>query len=575
MSITATVTLAVAVDAAPVAIEWDGDAPDEVRARVLAALPDEIRPETRFAAERQARRAREAVRNALNSDAYFAPFLTLRVGEELTPQVLVEPGPRFSIADLSINWLGEDRPDDPALLGGLALKSGDVAIPADVIAAETELVTTLQEDGRPFARAGERQVLGDREAATIDVIYSLDAGPRVTLGNIRYAGAPSLKRSYLSRLETTSPGVIYDPEAMERFESRLQDTRLFDRATVTLTPEPVGTTPEGMPVHDIVVQLDERDRYTVEAGVQYATNEGVGVTGELIRRNLTGRGDLLTTRANLLDRQQAIRVEWRRPHEFGFGSGLVTNARLINERNDAFDRQEAALGLARETVRSDHVAFTVGGEAAAIRETDPLGERDLGLVNLLADLRLDYADDPLNPTRGWRSEARTEPSVAFGGSDTQFIRTTGQLRGYLPVGEGARAVLAGRFRFGTISGAATDDVPLSRRFFAGGGGSVRGYDFQGIGPTLNGEPVGGRSLVELSVEARVKVRDKWSVVGFVDAGDIGRADIPELNDLRAGAGLGLRYDTIAGPLRVDIAAPLDRQQGDEPVHIYISLGQAF
>ena len=226
-------------------------------------------------------------------------------------------------------------------------------------------------------------------------------------------------------------------------------------------------------------------------------------------------------------------------------------------------------------MRSDHVAFTVGGEAAAIRETDPLGERDLGLVNLLADLRLDYADDPLNPTRGWRSEARTEPSVAFGGSDTQFIRTTGQLRGYLPVGEGARAVLAGRFRFGTISGAATDDVPLSRRFFAGGGGSVRGYDFQGIGPTLNGEPVGGRSLVELSVEARVKVRDKWSVVGFVDAGDIGRADIPELNDLRAGAGLGLRYDTIAGPLRVDVAVPLDRQQGDEPVHIYISLGQAF
>ena len=137
-------------------------------------------------------------------------------------------------------------------------------------------------------------------------------------------------------------------------------------------------------------------------------------------------------------------------------------------------------------------------------------------------------------------------------------------------------MLAGRLKVGSIIGGAIPDVPASRRFYAGGGGSVRGYTYQGVGPHLaDNTPQGGLALVEASAELRQKIGQHWGVVGFVDAGSIGSDQAPNGKNLSLGAGIGVRYDLGFGPIRVDFALPLNRRSNDPAFQIYLSIGQSF
>jgi translocation and assembly module TamA len=140
-------------------------------------------------------------------------------------------------------------------------------------------------------------------------------------------------------------------------------------------------------------------------------------------------------------------------------------------------------------------------------------------------------------------------------------------------------VLAGRVRAATIQGAAAEDIAPSRRLYGGGGASVRGYGFQGVGPRdMLGNPTGGGSLVEFALEARIEtplLGGAIEVVPFIDAGSVGRGSTPDFAEIRFGAGVGLRYKTSFGPIRIDVAAPLNPTEFDSPVVVYVSLGQAF
>lgn len=200
----------------------------------------------------------------------------------------------------------------------------------------------------------------------------------------------------------------------------------------------------------------------------------------------------------------------------------------------------------------------------------------LYIPTLLAGFALDRSNDPLNPVRGFRIDAHLEPTYIFGDRNLAYLKGVAQASVYLPLDPGADTVVAGRFRVGTILGGSIPDVPADRRFYAGGGGSVRGYGYQDVGPRLaDNTPEGGLSLAEASFEVRRRVIGKWSGVAFVDAGAVGPGPSPSFTGFGLGAGLGVRYDLGFAPLRIDIGTPLRKQQGDSPVQIYISLGQAF
>jgi translocation and assembly module TamA len=207
----------------------------------------------------------------------------------------------------------------------------------------------------------------------------------------------------------------------------------------------------------------------------------------------------------------------------------------------------------------------------------PVGvDLKLFIATLLGELTLDHSNDPLDPIRGWKMDTRVEPTFITGDRKLVYLKTQSQVSGYLPFDADGDTVLAARAKVGSILGGSIPDVPADRRFFAGGGGSVRGFGYQEVGPRLSEEiPEGGLSLLEASLELRRKINQQWGVVAFVDAGSVGSSPTPGFQEVGVGAGLGVRYNLGFGPLRLDIATPLNPRQGDGPVQVYISIGQSF
>ena len=189
---------------------------------------------------------------------------------------------------------------------------------------------------------------------------------------------------------------------------------------------------------------------------------------------------------------------------------------------------------------------------------------------------MDRSNDPLDPTRGWRVSVSAQPTAVSGEDTVVFLRAESQASAYLPFGPEDRTVLAGRLRLGSIIGGDELTVPSDRLFFSGGGGSVRGYEYQGINPRLpNNTPRGGLSLFEASLEVRRDLGRNFGAVAFVDAGSVGFAETPSFDRIRYGAGVGVRYKLPFGPIRADIAVPLDKREGDADFQVYVSIGQAF
>lgn len=569
--------------AAPVRVDFTGDyVTEDLRESVREALPDESQPQTILEARRQGRRAVSAARKELNSLGHFDPRIDLGIEGTEPPaaRLRIDPGPAFAIGQVEVSFTGDlPRETEQELIrSDLPVEQGRIARPQQIISAERWITTQLRQAGYPYANIEERRTIGDREAETISVSYVVSAGPRVRFGQTLFPEDDELKtkESYLVRLIPYEAGDLYDPDQLGKLNSRLAETRLFRVARASLAEEASGTTDTGDEVHNVELSLIERPRHTVALGASYSTNEGAGLNAEITRRNLTRRGDQLTADFTVAELEQSLDLTWRRPNEFGYGRGLVLSTGVSQEQTDAYDRQAITLGAGFEVVKGPDFTYTYGTNVEIVREEDEYGERDLQILSVYGSARLDKTDSILDPRKGWRANARVEPSYTLGDASDTFVRSSAQLSAYLPVDDDQRLVLAGRAKIGAVVGAGAADLPVDTRFYSGGGGSVRGYAYQAIGPrSEDGTPLGGKSVVEGAFEARYRLRPKIGVVAFVDAGSVSSDEFSDFNDARYGAGIGVRYTTPAGPIRLDVAAPLNPTDFDDPVQVYISIGQAF
>ena len=369
---------------------------------------------------------------------------------------------------------------------------------------------------------------------------------------------------------------------------------MYDQVAVTLAPD--APTADG-PRPVIVTLADRKPRTlelsagiatvgTVETSAGVATVGGSGVEARWIHYNRLGRADSLILAARLYDIQQKLDLEldlpdWRRPDQtLKIGGGLLA------DRTAAYDDAGGGVRLVIERHFTKTTFVTVGGylDYTAIQEktavnplATPVGEKlKLFIATGLAAFTLDRSNDPLDPTRGWRLDMRAEPTWITGGRSLTYLKTHAQASGYLPLDSGAATVLAARLKLGSILGGEIPAVPADRRFYAGGGGSVRGYSYQAVGPRLSDNtPEGGLSLVETSLEVRRRLNAQWGVVAFVDSGAVGAGATPDFHHFSTGVGVGVRYDLGFGPFRLDIATPLEPRKGDGRVQVYLSIGQSF
>jgi translocation and assembly module TamA len=313
--------------------------------------------------------------------------------------------------------------------------------------------------------------------------------------------------------------------------------------------------------------------------VRYQTDEGPGGDVAWEHRSLFGRGEQFRVQLDGSMIGAFLIANLRKPDVWIRDLALLSQGRLAYEDTDAYTSLSAAaqVGLERRFREGMTLAGGIAFRAARVEEANTDQEDTFGLFSLPVQFDWDRSDDRLDPTAGGRLNVANEPFVDVLGNDLLFNKSRLEYSHYFQVLEAPRVVLAGRTAIGTLFGASRADVPADLRFYAGGGGSVRGFAFQTAGELDDkNDPIGGRSLFEASGEVRVRVTEIIGVVAFIDAGAAFTSPYPDFDDeLRVGAGPGVRYFSPIGPLRLDVGFPVNPRDSDDAFQLYISIGQAF
>lgn len=524
----------------------------------------------------------ERLQTALRSEGYYAAEILLDIETDDRPAKVtlrITPGTRYSLGAYDIRYVESTPPVDNVQprLEAIDIQIGMPARAPAIVAAERRLITLLQERGHPFARVAERRTFVDREKTDMRVDLAVDAGPQATFGALSFTGQEGVDTDYLRRIAEWPEGSLFDRRVLRDVQRSLSATGLF--STVNAQTAAVPAADGSLPV---TVTLVEREHRSIGAGASFSTDVGPG--GELFweHRNLFGENEQLRVSATGSLIEQSGSVNFRKPAFLRPDQDLLADLTGGFEDNDAFERQfvEGLVGLERPFFENwrGSAGVSAGYEIIEDEGNAQTGERQFTLFGLPLTATRDTTDDPLDPASGTRLQFALTPTTGVGDETLLFLTAVAGGSAYYAVDEAERFVLAGRARVGSIVGADTETLPANRRFYAGGGGSIRGYEFQLVGPLDNDDdPLGGTSLVELGGEIRVRVTEEIGVVPFVDGGTVFDDPWPSGDEtLRWAAGLGVRYFTGFGPLRLDVAFPLNpRDDVDDAFQFYVSFGQAF
>ena len=528
------------------------------------------------------------VQRILASEGWYESRVATRIdrveGTEgkavLTAVIDVQPGKRYSLSGIVIN---ADPTVPPTLIrDNLALKVGEPIVADRVQGAEAQVALALPQNGYPFAEVGQRDILLD--PATADGVYTLPVtvGPRARYGGFATQGDLAFDAKHAEVLARFKRGELYDSREIDDMRQALVATGLFSAVSVEpqRTGEAVG---DGTEYVTLMVNQDAGPPRTIAGTAGYGTGEGFRLEASWTHRNLFPPEGALIVHGIAGTQEQGAGVTFRRSNAGMRDRTFELTAEALHSNYDAYSAYTGRLAarMSRDStpIWQKKMTWAVGVELLGTAEKDydfDLGRRDrrtFYIGGISGQLGLDLTDDLLNPTKGFRVMTLIQPEGSLDGGFNPYVRARIDASGYYPFGKSI--VLAGRVRFGTIQGAARGDIAPSRRLYAGGGGSVRGYGYQKLGPQdPDGDPLGGRSLSEAAGEVRYRFGN-FGVVGFVDVGQAYEGTMPRFSDLRFGAGIGGRYYTNFGPVRLDLATPVNRRKGDARFNVYVSIGQAF
>jgi translocation and assembly module TamA len=490
------------------------------------------------------------------------------------------PGNLYKLGTVTVDTLAVTPPD--LITKNLPLRTGDPIEAERIQGAEANVSLQLGQTGYPFARLGTRDILLDEANFTGDYTLPVDTGPRSSFGDITTTGRLAFGADHIRVLRRFKPGQLYDTRGVDDLRKALVATGLF--STVAVEPFDTGKdAPDGTRIVDIAVTQRVGKTRSIAATAGYSTGQGLRADATYTARNaFPPEGALIFTAVGGTQEQGAgvtfRRSNWRqrdRTLSFGLAAGrnnydafnavsLSLNGRVSYDSTPIWQKKFTYYyGFELTGTNEDVYDF-----AAAKRRR---GTYFIAALPVMG--QFDTSDDLLNPTKGYRVKLSLSPETSVRGTARPYLRALAEASTYYSVMDSL--VLAGRVRVGSIQNIARDDLAPSRRYYGGGGGSVRGYGYQRLGPfDPNGDPVGGRSLNEFALEARYRFGN-LGIVPFIDGGNSYESSMPKFNDLRFGAGIGGRFYTNFGPIRVDVATPLNRRKGDSRIALYISIGQAF
>jgi len=514
---------------------------------------------------------------ALRARGNYAAAVDVEIDESTSPFTVIydfNAGPVYDINKvvIEINPITEDPPDLPTPKK-LNLVRGKRASSVKVIEAEASLLQRVKDQGFANAKLGPRRVIVDHNTAEMDIVFSLDPGRKVLFGETKVIGNVEVEARFIRRLQEWKPGKLVTPELLQTTQLNLIETRLFNSVQIKLEGEPdeQGRTP-------VRIEVSEAKHRTIEAGVRFRTDEGIGGSVGWEHRNLLGTGEQLDVELDGSELGWRLTGQAREPDFLRRRQALVIGAEVAVENTDGFDSQSIGTSIGIERSVGDGMDLAAGVAFRALTVEQDGDEESFGLLSFPASYSWDHSNDLLDPSKGGRLTIQNEPFVDVFGNDVAFNRTSVAYTRYIRLKkQKPRLILAARSRAGFLFGAERDNVPADERFFAGGGGSVRGFGFQLAGELdEDDDPIGGRSLFEAAGEIRAQFNDTIGAAIFADSGAAFGSTIPDFEeDLRIGVGGGLRYFSPIGPIRLDVGFPLDRRDSDDAFQIYVSIGQAF
>jgi translocation and assembly module TamA len=545
-----------------------------------------------FALTERARQDAERFETALRSFGYYKATVTTTIGGHalddpalpgiidaapakppLEVAVSFDLGPRFKLGNVTIST--KVPPDLPA---HLELKSGQPAMASEVLAAQGRLLDALRTDGYPLAKVPTPAATLHPDQNLLDVDFHPDSGPQAEIGPISFSGLKDMHESFVRKRLLIHQGEKFSPQAIEKARQDLVSIGVF--SVVRVQPATALDSHGQLPIN---FDFTERPLHAVDVGVAYSTDLGINFNAAWHDRNLFGNGEQLNlTAGNQLGGDAVTRpgysagAQFLKPDFLMRDQTLEVDLNAVDQSLQAYD-QDALLekiALNRKLTPQWTASLGVSGEQESIVQEGVT--RTYNLVGIPASLKYDSTTSLLDPTKGIRATLSITPTDSLGSPNTTFL--IAQLSGstYFDIFDNGRSVLALRGLVGQVYGSGVFGLPPDQRFYAGGSATVRGYRYQTLGPQFrDGLPTGGTAISTGTVEWRQRILGSYGIVGFVDVGQVTSNGAPFTSNWHAGAGVGARYYTSIGPIRLDVAVPLNKLPGGDSLEIYIGIGQAF
>lgn len=526
--------------------------------RQLAVIPDQAgraRLESKLLLER------------LQAEGYYDAIV--RIEKRVDKQTfIVDSGEQYSIQTLRLQL-----PDHLIVpVSVLGVSTGQPLRAESILSAEDALQAHIRKHFCLFVIDTDYEVIADYSSKTAHVSFRVEDSPEAHIGDVQLSGLRSVNDEYLRSRIPLRAGDCFKRSRIDAAKLVLLQTQLLSRVNVDIGEPANGQV-------SLIFQVEERHHRTVSAGIGYEADDDFGLTLGWEHRNIAGKAHKLELQSKLTGSQQRLSMDYAIPHFRNKNQTLTAYGEMDREETDAFETDAVELGMKLSRPLGIKLQAAFGTELSFSEISDSLGsENEFALFSLPMSIEYDRRVNLLDPREGFVVFAQFQPYRDLYDSDTDFFKSSIATSLYLSLDHLAwRPTLALRAAAGSIRGSNSDAIPASERFYVGGGGSVRGYPFQSLGPLQDDKPQGGKSFTELSSELRFQWSENWGGVAFLDGGLAFADSTPLLDEsLRWGAGLGLRFFSSFAPIRVDVAVPLERRRGiDDRFQLYISIGQAF
>ncbi|MDD4915917.1 MAG: BamA/TamA family outer membrane protein [Methylococcales bacterium] len=493
----------------------------------------------------------------------------------VTVEAAFEPGPQFHLGRISLEG---DAP--PRVKDDLKLKTGDKAVAADVQAARERLLKALLNQGHALAKVAEPVATLNPQTNSVDILFQVDSGPVLKLGKIGIEGLQKVNLAFVRQRLLITDGQQFDENDIEKARQDLAGLGIFSsvRTDIAKQLDSQGRVP-------LSFDVAERPRHAVNAGAAYSTDVGGSLSGSWMNRNLLGNAEQLslTTAVTQLGGNSTTGIGYKAGAAFSKpdfqerDQSLQLGLDAIQQSLIAYNTQSVMAHMALNRKLDAHWQATYGLAAQQEQIVQEGVSRDYTLLSLPLTLKYDSSNSPLDPSKGSIASASLTPTESLSvHADKPFVLMQVSASTYFDLADSGRSVLALRGLLGDSGGASQFELPPDKRFYAGGSATVRGYKYQSIGPAFaDSKPQGGTAMAAGSVELRQRILEDYGVVMFADAGQVSVNALPFANKWLIGAGIGARYYTSFGPIRLDVALPVNPQPGSGSFELYVGLGQAF